>query len=82
MAAFLGGVLGRRGEVTRLGSQRSGLHVRAQDWHHQFNATLYVGADGTTHVQIIVRTLPEGATRTVYEGPLSALVHVRLTSAT
>lgn len=78
MAAFLGGVVGRRGEATRLGSKRSGIHVRVQDWNHRLDVSLTVGRDGATHARLVVRALPEGGTRVLYDGPLERLWTVPL----
>ena len=52
MARFRGVVRGSRGAVSRLGSSKSGLVVRADGWHIGVCVECFVDDDGKDHIEV------------------------------
>lgn len=71
MAHFYGLIQGSRGQVTRLGTKKSGLGLIAASWEGAIRVTLFE-QDGTDHARI--ECIPwegAGTKRTLYSGPVS-----------
>lgn len=73
MAHFYGTLKGNRGEVSRTGSKRSGVHTVAASW--QGAVEVYITYDPQTGEDVAhVALIPwhgRGTTKVLYQGPVS-----------